>query len=580
MTFENMKVGTRLGAGFGLVLTLLMAVAGLGLWSMSTIYAKVGEIVDVNVAKTALAQEMSESVHIVSRVTRTVVLLSDVAAIDAELAKVQAARAAYGKASLALDALPSTPAGVAARRPIAQLAEQTRALNDRVIALARANQDAEAVQLLLKEAAPATQRWQDAIDAYIERQKENNAEDVAEAQLAYERARNWMLAISALALVVAMTIAVRISRSLLRQLGGEPAVAADVASRIAAGDLTVQVDTHADDRHSMLFAMKTMRDALSTIVTEVRGGTEAIATASAQIASGNQDLSMRTEQQAGALEETASSMEELTSAVRQNNDHARHANQLAQSASAVAVQGGSVVAQVVDTMGDINASSRKIVDIIAVIDGIAFQTNILALNAAVEAARAGEQGRGFAVVASEVRTLAQRSASAAREIKELIGNSVEKVEQGSKLVEQAGATMGEVVASVRRVTDIMAEISGAGDEQSAGIEQINQAVSEMDSVTQQNAALVEEAAAAAAAMQQQAEQLERVVSVFRVDTQSVARPAAPERSRLGTPASVTQLQPRLAARAPQRTAVTQRARGGGAAASRAAVATDESWEQF
>ncbi len=453
-------------------------------------------------AKTALAQEMAESVHIVARVTRSVVLLSDVAAIDAELAKVQAARAAYGKASLALEALPSTPAGGAARRPFAPLAEQTRALNDRVIALARASQDAEAVQLLLKEAAPATQRWQDAIDAYIERQKKNNVEDVAEARVAYERARNWMLAISALALVVAMTIAVRISRSLLRQLGGEPAVAADVASRIAAGDLTVQVDTHADDRHSMLFAMKTMRDALSTIVAEVRGGTEAIATASAQIASGNQDLSMRTEQQAGALEETASSMEELTSAVRQNNDHARHANQLAQSASAVAVQGGSVVAQVVDTMGDINASSRKIVDIIAVIDGIAFQTNILALNAAVEAARAGEQGRGFAVVASEVRTLAQRSASAAREIKELIGNSVEKVEQGSKLVEQAGATMGEVVACVRRVTDIMAEISGAGDEQSAGIEQINQAVSEMDSVTQQNAALVEEAAAAAAAMQQ------------------------------------------------------------------------------
>ncbi|MBY0557569.1 MAG: methyl-accepting chemotaxis protein, partial [Burkholderiaceae bacterium] len=460
--------------------------------------------------------------------------------------------------------------------------------NDRVIALARANQDAEAVQVLLKEAAPATQRWQDAIDVYVERQKKNNAEDVAEAQAAYERARNWMLAISALALVVAVVIALRISRSLLRQLGGEPAVAADVASRIAAGDLTVQVDTHADDRHSMLFAMKTMRDALFKIVTEVRGGTEAIATASAQIASGNQDLSMRTEQQAGALEETASSMEELTSAVRQNNDHARHANQLAQSASAVAVQGGSVVSQVVDTMGDINASSRKIVDIIAVIDGIAFQTNILALNAAVEAARAGEQGRGFAVVASEVRTLAQRSASAAREIKELIGNSVEKVEQGSKLVEQAGATMDEVVASVRRVTDIMSEISGAGDEQSAGIEQINQAVSEMDTVTQQNAALVEEAAAAAAAMQQQAEQLERVVSVFQLGNHSAAHTSVAGQRRLATPATVTQLQPRRAAvplrasvQTPARAALGQRSGAHAASAQRAnATAAEDSWEEF
>jgi len=231
-------------------------------------------------------------------------------------------------------------------------------------------------------------------------------------------------------------------------------------------------------------------------------------------------------------------------------------------------------------MASINDSSSKIVDIISVIDGIAFQTNILALNAAVEAARAGEQGRGFAVVATEVRNLAQRSAAAAKEIKALIDDSVGKVAVGSRLVDEAGSTMDEVVASVQRVTDIMAEISGAGDEQSAGIEQINQAVSEMDNVTQQNAALVEEAAAAAAAMQQQAEQLERVVSVFRLDTQSVARPAAPERSRLGAPASVTQLPPRLAARAPLRTAVTQRASGGSAAASRAAVTTDASWEQF
>jgi methyl-accepting chemotaxis protein len=378
----------------------------------------------------------------------------------------------------------------------------------------------------MKQAGPATQSWQEAMDEYAALQKATNQADAAEASAAYQRARMLMLVLSGLAIVVGVVAAIRIARGLLRQLGGEPDYAASIAGRIAAGDLTVVVDTQSNDNHSMLHAMKKMRDALAEIVAEVRVGTETIASASSQIASGNQDLSARTEQQASSLEETASSMEELTSAVRANNDNARQANQLAQSASAVAVQGGAVVSQVVNTMGAINDSSRKIVDIIAVIDGIAFQTNILALNAAVEAARAGEQGRGFAVVASEVRTLAQRSAAAAKEIKELIGNSVEKVEVGSKLVEQAGQTMAEVVSSVQRVTDIMAEISTAGDEQSAGIEQINQAVSEMDTVTQQNAALVEEAAAAAEAMQQQAANLERVVSVFQLDGhQRVANPA-------------------------------------------------------
>jgi methyl-accepting chemotaxis protein len=266
----------------------------------------------------------------------------------------------------------------------------------------------------------------------------------------------------------------------------------------------------------MLFAMKTMRDDLAGIVGQVRSGTDTIATASGQIASGNLDLSSRTEQQASSLEETASSMEELTSTVKQNADNARQARQLALTASNVASEGGTVVAQVVETMGAIDASSRKIVDIISVIDGIAFQTNILALNAAVEAARAGEQGRGFAVVATEVRSLAQKSAAAAREIKTLIGDSVEKVENGGRLVAQAGATMQEVVASVQRVTDIMAEISAASNEQSAGIEQVNQAIAQMDQVTQQNAALVEEAAAAAGSMQEQAASLSQVVSIFRL----------------------------------------------------------------
>jgi len=280
----------------------------------------------------------------------------------------------------------------------------------------------------------------------------------------------------------------------------------------------------------LMQALKDMNGSLAKIVGEVRSGTETIATASGQISRGNLDLSSRTEQQASSLEETASAMEELTGTVRQNSDNARQANTLALSASEVAVKGGAVVSQVVDTMGSINESARKIVDIIGVIDGIAFQTNILALNAAVEAARAGEQGRGFAVVATEVRNLAQRSAAAAKEIKTLIGDSVDKVVAGAKLVDQAGATMNEIVESVRHVTEIMSEITSASQEQTAGIEQVNQAISQMDQATQQNAALVEEAAAAAASMQDQAGSLVEVVGLFKLN----ARHAA-----VGTPARMS-----------------------------------------
>ncbi|HTN65021.1 MAG TPA: methyl-accepting chemotaxis protein [Burkholderiaceae bacterium] len=309
-------------------------------------------------------------------------------------------------------------------------------------------------------------------------------------------------------------INILITSGLLRQLGGEPGYAASIVEKISAGDLAVPIQLRPRDRSSLLFAMRGMRDHLAAIVGNVRTGTDSIATAASQIATGNLDLSARTEQQASTLEQTAASMEELTGTVKQNAEHARQANQLAASASEIAVKGGAVVAQVVDTMDEINASSKKIVDIIGVIDGIAFQTNILALNAAVEAARAGEQGRGFAVVATEVRNLAQRSAAAAKEIKTLIGDSVDKVDSGAKLVDEAGATMQEIVASVKKVTDIMSEITTASQEQSTGIEQVNQAVTQMDEVTQQNAALVEEAASASAALQEQAVSLAQAVSVF------------------------------------------------------------------
>jgi len=540
MASKHIKVGTKLGLGFGLVLVLLLSIAALGVVNMSTIHAKLDRVVNENAVKTELVGRMSEAVHIVARVSRSVVLLDNDAAIANEMNKVASARKAYDEARDRLAAMPATAAGVAIRDRIAGMQNASRALNNKVFELARAHDDVAATEVLMKQAGPVTQQWQDAMAEYAALQRATNQSDADAASTAYARARTMMLALSALAVAIGVVASVLIARNLLRQLGGEPDYASDIAGRIAAGDLTVAVDTRHDDNHSMLHAMKMMRDALSAIVTEVRTGTQTIAAASTQIAAGNQDLSSRTEQQASALEETASSMEELTSAVRQNTDNARQANVLADAASTVARQGGSVVAQVVDTMGAINDSSRKIVDIIGVIDGIAFQTNILALNAAVEAARAGEQGRGFAVVATEVRNLAQRSASAAREIKELIGNSVEKVEIGSKLVEQAGQTMSDVVDSVQRVNDIMVEISSAGHEQSAGIEQINQAVTEMDTVTQQNAALVEEAAAAAEALQEQAANLERIVSVFRVD----GLPAAPVAA---TPALPRKTVARLAA---------------------------------
>ncbi|HYD96259.1 MAG TPA: methyl-accepting chemotaxis protein, partial [Noviherbaspirillum sp.] len=347
------------------------------------------------------------------------------------------------------------------------------------------------------------------IDELIKLQLDVARKEFEQRQESYVLMRNSLAVALALGLLLAAVVGAWLVRAITRPLDE----AVRIADSIAAGDLTQRISAASkDEMGRLMLALKNMNDSLVQIVVQVRGGTDTIATASSQIAAGNLDLSSRTEEQASSLEETASSMEELTSTVKQNADNANQANSLALSASEVASKGGAVVSQVVETMGSINASSRKIVDIISVIDGIAFQTNILALNAAVEAARAGEQGRGFAVVASEVRNLAQRSASAAKEIKALINDSVEKVDIGSKLVDQAGGTMREIVQSVQQVSDIVSEITAASREQTAGIEQINQAISQMDQATQQNASLVEEAAAASETMQKQAETLAHTVA--------------------------------------------------------------------
>ena len=391
----------------------------------------------------------------------------------------------------------------------------------------------QANQIIEKDFTPSGEVYVASMGALVDRQKAVIDEIGKTIHDRSVGSALMIVVLSTASIAAALALGWLISRSLLKQLGGEPGYAAGITDRIAGGDLTVRVELADGDRSSLLYSIATMRERLAAIVSEVRGSTDSVATAADEIASGNQDLSSRTEQQAGSLEETASSMEELTATVKQNTEFARQANQLAASASGVAVRGGQVVGGVVTTMEQISASSRQIVDIIGVIDGIAFQTNILALNAAVEAARAGEQGRGFAVVAQEVRTLAQRSASAAKDIKQLIGESVEKIANGGMLVDEAGKTMEEIVHSIRNVSQIMEQITMASGEQEAGIEQINRAIMEMDGVTQQNAALVEEAAAAAEALQGQSSHLAELVSVFKVDSGARAsRPspaaAAPE----------------------------------------------------
>ena len=457
-------------------------------------------------------------------------------------------------------------------KDLQRYAEQTQ----KIVELSHMQRNDEAAAILRGESLKISRGINTVLDALTEIDNRDVDRANQEGDDLYAAARWWIGALVLGSSIAGILLAVVIARSIARPLQS----AVQLAQQVAEGDLGGKIEVHSTDEVGQLLqALKAMSTSLQRIVSEVRQGTDSIASASSQIAMGNQDLSSRTEEQASSLEETAASMEELTSTVQQNGANAQQANQMASAASQVAVRGGAAVSQVVQTMSAINDASRKIVDIIGVIDSIAFQTNILALNAAVEAARAGEQGRGFAVVASEVRTLAQRSAEAAKQIKQLIDDSVTKVQEGSSQVDEAGRTMDEIVMSVRRVTDIMGEISAASHEQTAGIEQVSQAVTQMDQMTQQNAALVEEAAAATDALRGQAAALAEVVGFFKL---GAYQGAAPARVAAAAPAAAKALAARPALKPAPAKAAPAIAKPMAAAPSRskAVTADDGEWESF
>ena len=605
----GMKVGTRLGLGFGAVIVLLIIVAILGITDMRSIQTELDDIINDRFPKTVQANKIVEGVNAIGVFMRDSLLVTGHDNTMKEINNIDEQRKIIKDNVEKLQASITTEKGKAALAKVLDARSKYIGSQDEFTKLQKEGKTAEAKTLFVEKTMYLQDAYIKTVNELVALESNRMTEIGGEVNKSVQTALIIIIILSLIAVLVGVIVAFMIVRGLMKQLGGEPDYAADAVGKIAGGDLSMELALKPGDNSSLLYSLKTMQDSLRSIVAEIKNiveaaairgdfsvkmdltgkagytktlsellnqlsnvtetgiadvvrvanalakgdltqtiskdypgsfdemktgingtvenlkqlvgeikdATDTINTASKEIAAGNSDLSQRTEEQASSLEETASSMEELTSTVRQNAENAKQANQLAIGASDVAGKGGAVVSQVVTTMDSINESSRKIVDIISVIDGIAFQTNILALNAAVEAARAGEQGRGFAVVAGEVRNLAQRSAAAAKEIKTLIGDSVGKVEDGSKLVAQAGQTMEEIVSSIRRVTDIMSEITAASVEQSQGIEQVNLAITQMDEVTQQNAALVEEAAAAAEALEEQAQNLSVSVATFKVD---------------------------------------------------------------
>src|SRR5471032_3125859 len=564
---KNLKIGTRLALGFGLVLVSMALMTAIGLWRMEAVAQATHAMMQQPLAKERMISDWYRLIH--TSVRRTTAISKST---DASLGPFFAEDAASSSQEVKelqqkVAALADTPQEQAVLDSMEPTRKAYISSRDEIVKLKKDGQLDAADQVLQQKFIPAGNAYVSELKQLQDLQRASIDQRAEEIDGIYATSRNALVSVGVLVFALGALAAWWLTVGITRPLGHAVRIARTVADSDLSSDIEV---LSSDETGQLLQALKDMNDSLAGVVGRVRSGTDLIATASNEIASGNMDLSSRTEQQASSLEETASSMEELTATVRQNADNARQANQLAGAASSVAQRGGAVVAQVVDTMDAINASARKIVDIIAVIDGIAFQTNILALNAAVEAARAGEQGRGFAVVAGEVRNLAQRSAAAAREIKILIGDSVEAVGEGSKLVAEAGGTMADIVTSVQRVTDIMAEITLATQEQSSGIDQINQAISQMDQVTQQNAALVEESAAAAESLQEQAGQLAGVVNVFKLDGTLPASAPAPAPVKRAPAMPVVRAAPPVKARPVLRAVPTPR---------KNAPAEDE-WEVF
>jgi len=531
MKIGNLKIGVRLAAGVCVVIIFMVGIAGIGVVNLGKLNDNTRDLAVDKVPKVILAYETIGGLNDIARAMRNAMLSTDPAVVKAELERIDKRMAENAVRLQQLGKLidDDNDKDSKARLQAVLDAREKYLLVQNSFATMSADQSKrdQAIVYLLNTVRKEQTAYMNALTEMVKFQTAAIVDTSAFAERSYSTSRNMMIVMTLIAAALSGWLLWWITRSITQPLNR----AVGIAKAVAGGDLTMRMQSDTtDETGQLLTALIEMNDSLARTVGQVRAGTDTIATASGEIASGNQDLSSRTEQQASSLEETASSMEELTAAVRQNAENARKATTLVVAASEFATRGGQVVSQVVTTMGEIKESSGKIVDIISVIDGIAFQTNILALNAAVEAARAGEQGRGFAVVASEVRTLAQRSASAAREVKELIGRSVETVSAGTLLVDQAGITMDSIVTSIRQVADIMTAISAASSEQSAGIEQVNQAIVSIDDVTQQNAALVEEAAAAAQSMREQADLLAQAVSVFKLAGQPACL-AAPLRTR-------------------------------------------------
>ncbi|MFZ6771089.1 methyl-accepting chemotaxis protein [Undibacterium sp. SXout7W] len=567
MNINHLKIGTRLGICFAIIIFLSFSATGIAMWRLHLTAIETQKMMTEPLTKERLISDWYRYIQSAVRRTTAIAKSSDTSLVSFFADDIAATSKGASDSQKSVEQLLTTDKEKALFNAISEKRKIYVTARDAIVKAKEENRTEDANRLIEGTFLPAAKSYQELIQELLEDQRKNINVTAAEITASYNNSKLLLLSLSLAALLCGIGCTWILARSLLRQLGGEPNYAVGIVHQIATGNLTVDVQTSDGDHSSLLFAMKSMRDSLAAIVGNVRAGTETIAAASDQITAGNLDLSARTEAQASSLEETAASMEELNSTVRQNADNARQANQLAASASEVAVKGGHVVAQVVDTMHAINSSAGKITEIIGVIDSIAFQTNILALNAAVEAARAGEQGRGFAVVATEVRNLAQRSAAAAREIKVLIGDSVDKVGTGSKLVAQAGTTMEDIVTSVQRVADIMREITSASQEQSQGIAQVNQAINQMDDATQQNASLVEEAASASTSLQDQARHLTGIVSVFRLETMS-APPSAASPTRLQKykqPAH--QLTPNKAVRQPKKLA-------------NGAAKIDDEWDEF